>query len=136
MLTLKRDYLAKSDLQAMQSLSDREEQLAAWLQQCHQRRQHLLELSAQTGVPSASIRQLTASMPPGRRSPLEKQVEAVSSKLRMLQHQSLTNWVLAQRAVLHLAQLLEIVATGGRIRPTYCKGQSAHSRGVLVDRAV
>ncbi|MCU0373434.1 MAG: hypothetical protein MUE56_09370, partial [Ignavibacteria bacterium] len=30
--------------------------------------------------------------------------------MRLLQHQSLTNWVLAQRSMLHLSQLLEIIA--------------------------
>jgi hypothetical protein len=39
--------------------------------------------------------------------------------MRVLQHHSLANWVLAQRRLLHVAQSLEIIATGGRMRPTY-----------------
>jgi flagellar biosynthesis/type III secretory pathway chaperone len=133
-LTLKRDRMADSDLAAMESLTPREDQLAAKLQQCHERRTKLLDLATQAGRPCANIQQLAASMPAETRGNLGKQVKTVSSKLRMLQHHSLTNWVLAQRTVLHLSQLLEIVATGGRIRPTYGKGESVHSRGALVDR--
>jgi hypothetical protein len=54
--------------------------------------------------------------------------------MRLLQHHSLTNWVLAQRSLLHITQLLEIVATGGRLQPTYGKGASSHARGALVDQ--
>jgi hypothetical protein len=54
--------------------------------------------------------------------------------MRLLQHQSLTNWVLAQRAVLHVSQLLEIIATGGRLQPTYGDGDTLHNRGSLVDQ--
>jgi flagellar biosynthesis/type III secretory pathway chaperone len=133
-LTLKRQRMASSDRAAMESLAPRENELAARLQQCHQRRAKLLDLAQQAGRPSKNIRQLAASLPSETRGKLGKQVKTVSSRLRMLQHHSLSNWVLAQRTVLHLSQLLEIVATGGRIQPTYGKGESAHSRGALVDR--
>jgi hypothetical protein len=54
--------------------------------------------------------------------------------MRLLQHQSLANWVLAQRVMLHLSQLLEIFATGGRLQPTYGRGEMPTSSGALVDR--
>ncbi len=44
--------------------------------------------------------------------------------------------VAAQRTVLHLSQLLEIIATGGRAQPTYGKGRSADCGGALLDQAV
>jgi hypothetical protein len=53
----------------------------------------------------------------------------------LLQHESLTNWVLVQRSLLHLSQLIEIVATGGRTQPTYGNGSRRLSCGALVDRA-
>ena len=135
-LTLKRDRMASGDVEGMQSLASREDRLASRLQECHERRAALLDRAGNAGRPNASIRQLAASMPAQSRENLNKQVSSTASRLRMLQHHSLTNWVLAQRSVLHLSQLLEIVATGGKIRPTYDKGESAHSRGALVDRAV
>jgi hypothetical protein len=42
-----------------------------------------------------------------------------AARMRVLQHHSLVNWVLAQRALLHVSQLLEIIATGGRTQPNY-----------------
>jgi hypothetical protein len=54
--------------------------------------------------------------------------------MRLLQHQSLTNWVVAQRTVLHLSQMIEIIATGGKLKPTYGKSDAALARGALVDR--
>ena len=135
-LTVKRDRMASGDLEGMQALTSREDRLASRLEECQERRTALLDRAGQAGRPHANIRQLAASMPADSRGSLDKQVKETSSRMRMLQHHSLTNWVLAQRSVLHLSQLLEIVATGGKIRPTYGKGESAHSRGALVDKAV
>jgi flagellar biosynthesis/type III secretory pathway chaperone len=135
-LTIKRDCMASGDLEGMQSLASREDRLVSQLQQCHDRRAALLDQAGKAGRPHGNLRQLAASMPAESRGNLDKQVNTTASRLRMLQHHSLTNWVLAQRSVLHLSQLLEIVATGGRIRPTYDKGESAHPRGTLVDKAV
>jgi hypothetical protein len=54
--------------------------------------------------------------------------------MRLLQHQSLANWVLAQRSLLHVSQLIEIIATGGRMQPTYGDKESVHARGSLVNQ--
>jgi hypothetical protein len=41
-----------------------------------------------------------------------------------------------QRTVLHLSQMLEIIATGGRTQPTYGNSPRAHRGGSLIDQAV
>jgi hypothetical protein len=38
-------------------------------------------------------------------------------------------------SLLHLSQMIEIIATGGRPKPTYEKGPGSNSGGALVDRA-
>jgi flagellar biosynthesis/type III secretory pathway chaperone len=129
----KRQRMAEHNLAGMQALQPREAELGDRLEACHQRRSQLLELAAQRGMPGDSIGKLAASLP-GKPAQLGKQVKETSQRMRLLQHQSLTNWVLAQRSLLHLSQLLEIVATGGRLQPTYGKGASAHARGALVDQ--
>jgi hypothetical protein len=53
--------------------------------------------------------------------------------MRLLQNQSITNWVLAQRSLLHVSQLLEIIATGGRLQPTYGEGETVNAVGSLQD---
>jgi hypothetical protein len=44
--------------------------------------------------------------------------------------------VVVQRTLIHLSQMLEIIATGGQMQPTYGKKESVQARGALVDRAV
>ena len=64
-----------------------------------------------------------------------QEVRIYDKRTRVLRHHSLTNWVLVQRTLIHLSQMLEIIATGGEMQPTYGKEESVHARGALVDRA-
>ena len=86
-----------------------------------------------SGLPHESLEKLASSLKTGKREQLQKRVKESSARMRQLQLQSLTNWVLAQRTMLHLAQLLEIVATGGRLQPTYGRGAAPVAGGALVD---
>lgn len=133
-ITQKRQFMAVTNVEGMSQLEDRERRICDRLQACHDRRGELLQKAASEGLPSESIGQLAAAMPKGARDKLGKQVKESTARTRVLQHHSLTNWVLAQRTLLHLSQLLEIIASGGRIKPTYGKGDSIHARGALVDR--
>ena len=135
-LSRKRAAMAACSLEGMIELQPREEELCQRLQECSRRRASMLARARDEGLPHASIGKLAAAMPRPTRDKLGKQVKEASSRVRLLQHQSLTNWVLAQRTLLHLAQLLEIVATGGQWKPTYEKGGSAPARGALVDKQV
>ena len=134
-LVQKRNLMIESDLDGMSQLQPREDSVAQRLQACHQRRSLLLQRAAEQGLVADNIRQLAASVGHSNRQQFGKQLQDVSARMRLLQHQGLTNWVLAQRTLLHLSQMLEIIATGGQLQPTYGKGDSAHARGSLVDRA-
>ena len=103
------------------------------LRQCHDRRGELLAEAGREGLPDGSIRSLTAALPGAARETFAPHLQSAATQARLLQHQSLTNWVLVQRSILHLSQLLEIIATGGRPEPTYGKGNSATTRGSLVN---
>lgn len=130
----RRQNMAAPDVDGISQLEDRERQLGNRLQACHERRGELLRKASEQGLPSESIKKLAAALPPPSRDKLVRQVQESSARSRLLQHQSLTNWVLAQRTLLHLSQLLEIVASGGRLKPTYGRGDPIHARGALVDR--
>jgi hypothetical protein len=132
-LVEKRRTMAARDLAGMTALQPREAQLSQRLEVCHQRRGRLLERAAGQGMPGDSMQKLAAALP-GKPAHLGKRAKETSQRMRLLQHHSLANWVLAQRTLLHLSQLLEIVATGGRLQPTYGKGAQALSRGALVDQ--
>lgn len=133
-LSEKRAYMAATDMEGMARLETRERQLGDRLQACHERRGELLRRAGEQGLPSDSIGRLADSLPKEAREKLGKEVKESTARTRLLQHQSLTNWVLAQRTLLHLSQLLEIIASGGRLKPTYARGDSIHTRGALVDQ--
>ncbi len=134
-LNRKLELLAATDAAGLEQLLPTEQALSDRLQACYQRRLVMLERAKLQGLPSDSLRSLTGALPGDRRKSLQAQVDQAAGKSRLLQHQSLTNWVVVQRTLLHLAQLLEIIATGGRLRPTYGDGETAGSGGALLDSA-
>jgi flagellar biosynthesis/type III secretory pathway chaperone len=129
----KRQALATADLPRLNELQPREEALAERLGQCQQRRAELLAAANQEGLPSENVAKLATRVSRGKPGALGQRVKDTASRLRLLQHQSLANWVLAQRSLLHVSQLLEIIATGGRMQPTYGDKESVHARGSLLN---
>jgi flagellar biosynthesis/type III secretory pathway chaperone len=134
-LSDKRQALATGNHDALAAIAASEETLVQRLQACHQRRQELLANAESEGLPADSIRSLTGQLPALSRQRLQAGISDAVNRSRILQHQSLTNWVLVQRTLLHLSQMIEIIATGGRPKPTYGKGSDGQSSGALVDRA-
>jgi len=135
-LARKRQMLVEADAAGLEAVAVEERQLVADLQQCLDRREELLGRAREEGRPSDSIHALAQSLPRDSKRQLLDQVKQTALRWRLLQHHSLTNWVLIQKTLIHLSQLLEIIATGGRLQPTYGKDQCACATGVLVDRAV
>jgi flagellar biosynthesis/type III secretory pathway chaperone len=133
LLRAKQKHLASKGADGLDVLLEREQQLAERLQACHDRRADLLKRAGGDGAAEESIEALTATLDAAERRPLQRQMQEAASRMRILQHQSLVNWVLAQRALLHVAQVLEIIATGGRMQPTYGSGANPTSRGNLLN---
>lgn len=129
----KRQALAKADIAALAELQPREERLAQRLADCLVRRGELLAAAEREGLPSESVAKLANKTAPGKHSKLGGKVKDATARMRLLQHHALANWVLAQRSLLHVSQLLEIIATGGRIQPTYGDRESMHACGSLVN---
>ena len=135
-LSRKRELLAAADLDGLAGIGPQEEKLVESLQDCVRRREGLLARARQEGLPSTNLRALSQTLPRAERTRIDPQFQAAAARARLLQHSSLTNWVVVQRSLLHLSQMLEIIATGGRLQPTYGKGQPTSVSGALVDRAV
>lgn len=135
LLARKQALLARADTAGLAELVPAEEELLASLQACHDRRAKLLSDASQQGLPGESLRALAGSLPRAQRQLLARQLQEAASRSRILRHHSLTNWVIVQRTLLHLAQVLEIIATGGRPQPTYGDAPAACSSGSLVDQA-
>ena len=132
-LQQKRERLAAVDLPGLAALQPQEESLMHRLDACQRRRRELLDQAAAAGRPSDSLGKLAGAASCSERGKLGEQVKHSSARMRLLQHHSLANWVLAQRCLLHVSQLLEIIATGGRMQPTYGDKDPVHSRGALVN---
>ena len=133
-LEAKRECMGRNDLDGTAELRPRAEQLLGRLQSCHDRRTELLRVAEVEGRPAATLGKLAIRATRENRDKLARQVKESSLRMRLLQHHSLANWVLAQRSLLHVAQMLEIIATGGRLQPTYGNGESPTSGGALVDQ--
>lgn len=133
-LQQKRSALAAANLARLAELQPRENALAERLEECHARRAGLLAAARREGLAAENVGQLAACIASGNKESRVERVREIGARMRLLQHHSLANWVLAQRSLLHVAQLLEIIATGGRMQPTYGDKDSIHSRGSLVDQ--
>jgi len=136
LLSNKHDLLMSRDHEGLAELALTEEAFCAELQACHQRRQELLEQAALAGLPSDSIQSLSEALPEQQAKSLRMPVEESIERARLLRHQSISQWVVVQRTLLHLSHLLEIFATGGQSQPTYRKGGATESSGALIDQAI
>ena len=136
LLATKHKLLAASDHEHLAELTPQEEALSAELEACLQQRDTLLKQAAHEGMPSDSIHSLARALPEKQADPLETPLQQASKHANLLRHQSLSQWVVVQRTLLHLSQMLEIIATGGREPPTYEKGRPRESSGALIDQAV
>lgn len=133
-LQAKGERMARQDLEGVEQLQPRAQQLLARLQTCQQRRAAILESVTPPGTGKVSLGRLANRASRGQRDNLTRRVKQSSQRMRLLQHHSVMNWVLAQRTLLHLAQMLEIIATGGRLQATYGGNASTGSGGALVDQ--
>lgn len=133
-LAKKRDALASANVELLTELQPVEQELASRLEHCQSRRAELLAAARQEGLPGENVGKLAIRVGGGKRGRLGQQVKESAARIRLLQHHSLANWVLAQRSLLHVSQLLEIIATGGRLQPTYGDKESVHARGGLVNQ--
>lgn len=134
-LAEKRELLLTANREGLEAIAEREQEIIRELEGCSDRRKELLGKAEAEGLPSDSLRSLAAGMPKDRGKQLAGKFQEAATQSRLLQHQSLANWVLVQRSIVHLSQLLEIIATGGRSKPTYSKGEQSGSNGSLIDQA-
>jgi flagellar biosynthesis/type III secretory pathway chaperone len=136
LLATKRTLIVARDHNGLAALAEREGELAAELQACQQRRQELLAQADAHGLPGGSLAELSEALPIRTANALRTPIDEARNRARLIRHECLTQWVAVQRTVLHLSQMLEIIATGGRSQPTYGKGRIAERGGALMDQAV
>ena len=135
-LETKRALLAAGDTAGLEAAQEQAEVLIERLTDCQNRRQLLLVRAGNEGLPNQDVRSLAAAVVPDHADQLDASFAEAQHRTRLLQHRSLTNWVIVQRSLIHLSQMIEILATGGRLRPTYDMENTTCGSGGLVDREV
>ncbi|GAA4434301.1 MULTISPECIES: flagellar export chaperone FlgN [Bremerella] len=133
-LHLKRQQMVANDLEAMQQTAESEQALVERLDNLRDSRKVLLENARGKGLPADSLHSLAKVFTDGESSELAQKAHNAKDAMRHIQNETLTNFVLAQQTVLHLSQLLQIIATGGKIKPTYEAENASNQGGTLVDQ--
>lgn len=132
----KHELLAGGKPGELETLGPREASLIERLKCCQDHRAKLLAEAAPESSRPGTIASLVNDLPDEERQDLRVRIGAARQQGHVVQQRMLSQWVAMQRSMIHLAHLLEIIATGGRSRPTYGKGESARASGSLVDQAV
>lgn len=135
-LKQKRDAMATGALDSLNDLQRIEEEIHRRLKACYDRRSEILERGCSQGLEGDTLAELTQQISEKNQADvgnLPEKFQESKEHVRRLQLEHLTNWVIAQKSLLHVSQILEIVATGGKIQPTYGKSESS-ARGALVDQ--
>ncbi|RIK72895.1 MAG: hypothetical protein DCC67_18590 [Planctomycetota bacterium] len=136
LLATKRQLIVDRDHAALAQLAPREHALAAELQACLDERLQVLASAEEAGLPGNSLHELSAALPRSAAAALHQPIAEARARSQLIRHECLTQWVAVQRTLLHLSQMLEIIATGGRRQPTYAMGRTRESGGALMDQAV
>jgi len=136
LLDCKREFILNRDQEGLSALVPEEESLFHELQACHDQRQQLLMQAAEVGLPGDSIRSLAGALPMEGAQTLRQPLVEATRRSQLLRHQCVAQWVAVQRTMLHLSHLIEIIASGGQLQPTYGKGSTKVSSGSLMDKAV
>jgi hypothetical protein len=136
-LDAKRQALLAGDMTWLNGSAERERELVQQLEALQMARQELLVDAGNAGLPNADVQVLAEQVVTVDRPQTLRAIKQARQQSRLLQHQSLTNWVAVQRTLLHLSQMIELIACGGEQRPTYDKrGHRTSSGGALVDQAI
>lgn len=134
LLSKKRQLLAESDTEGLANIAPEEERLAGMLGECVARREYLLEEARKEGFTGDTLSSLARTVSGGRNSQLDGKARQARRQANLLRTSNLTNWLVIQRTLLHLSQMIEIIATGGRKSPTYGDKETVQPSGSLVDQ--
>ncbi|MGL4943831.1 MAG: flagellar export chaperone FlgN [Thermoguttaceae bacterium] len=116
-LQRKQKMLVAADAEALQQILIEEERLMARLESVLAERQTILEKARDFGIACESLETLSETFP--KRSDVRREIHNSVYRTRLIQYQSLTNWVLTQRSLLCVNQMLDIIAGGGKASPVY-----------------
>lgn len=136
LLERKRELFTKNDPAAIGEIAREEQAATDRLKQCLAEREKLLQYATAEGLPSKTIEILAKATVPYTDGEFFDLLRSVQRQTQLLRQHNITNWVLTQRGLLHSSQMLEIIATRGRMQSTYTRQSRRNigtTGGSLVD---
>jgi len=137
LLERKQKLFSTNDLAAIGDLAKEEQAAADRLKQCLVEREKLLQYAAAEGFSIRSIEELARIVVPNTDDEFFALLRSVQYESQLLRRRNMANWIVTQRGMLHASQMLEIIATRGRMNTTYTRDQQRNRNttgGSLVDR--
>ena len=134
LLRAKSRLLIEPDAERLQQLQAQEQQLLKRLERCHRERARLLQSWEGEGPEPPTLQAALRRVPRAERNRIGPLLEQARHQSQLLRNESITHWVVVQRSLIHLSQLLELLATGGQGTTTY-DHLSRQNRGALMDEA-
>lgn len=136
LLERKHERFKTNDLAAIAEMAKEEQAATERMKQCLTEREKLLQYAAAEGLPAQTIELLARAVVPYTDEEFFALLDTVKRQTQLLRQHNITNWVLTQRGMLHNSQMLEIIATRGRMQSTYTRQRQRHigsTGGSLVD---
>lgn len=136
LLQRKQKLIADADAEAIKVILPEEEKFLRVLEELMRARASILSRAAESDLPSDSLESLARALP--KRSPVRHEIQKSIYRTRLIQFQTLTNWVLTQKSLLCVNQMLDLIAGQGKMPPVYNNGKTNEMRGgngsLMLDR--
>uniref|UniRef100_A0A7C2PHP2 Flagellar protein FlgN n=1 Tax=Schlesneria paludicola TaxID=360056 RepID=A0A7C2PHP2_9PLAN len=134
-LRLKRRALASADAADLQRLNVAAAEVAQRLKALTAWRTRLLDDAGLEGQPAATLSDVLAQRATLRPETLRARLEAVQLRFGEARREAWIQWIVAQRAGGCYADILDLIARGGKRSPVY-GDMPGGSGGVMIDTAV
>ena len=131
----KREAVVSRNEQDYRQLLEQEQQIYQSLERVGLERAQLLQQAHENGIQGETLQEVAEHLPQSSKAGLTQRIGKANEMTQTLRFEQLTNWVVDQQCLLYVSQLLEMIATGGRLRPTYAKSEFG-MRGSLLDHEV
>lgn len=121
--------LKEVDVKKIDQLAAAEEELTRELQFVLLRREQLLQIAQQQGLPSGSLQELLRGMGVSESAEIFEHINKAHERSQKLRHESWVQWIVSQRSYQHYSHILELIAHAGQKVPTYSRGQNEGGTG-------
>lgn len=136
-LSRKQESLVQLDKDKIGETTAEEKEVLTLLQNALLQRDTILNEAKTLGITADSLVELCEKYMP--QSPeLVARLEEAQHRIRNIRFQSLANWTMNQKSLVHLSQILELIANRGEKKATYSSPQKQENGGLrsggLVDQ--